>query len=72
MLKLNKVDNSDKGKVRKHCANYDTGFNCIGVIIGGKLQQRVDSELEGKPCLVADGKECNYYNRCVKPIADKI
>ena len=72
MLKLNKVDNSDKGKVRTHCANYDIGFKCLGVIIGGKLQQKVDSELEGKPCLVADGKECNYYNRCVKPIADKI
>ena len=51
MLKLNKVDNSDKSKVRKHCANYDVGYKCIGVIIGGKLQQKVDSELEGKPCL---------------------
>ena len=36
MLRLNKVDNSEKGKVKKHCANYDAGFKCIGVIISNK------------------------------------
>jgi len=72
MLRLNKVDKSDKGKVKKHCANYYTGFKCIGVIIGGKLQQKIDSDLEGKPCLIANGKKCDYYNKCVKPIADNI
>lgn len=72
MLKMNNIDNSEKGKVKKYCANYDVGYKCIGVIIGGKLQQKVDSKLEGKPCLVADGNKCDYYNRCVKPIADKV
>ncbi len=72
MLRLNKVDNSEKGKVKKHCANYDAGFKCIGVIISDKLQQRVDSELQNKPCLIANGEKCNYYNKCVKPVADSL
>tara|TARA_R110000824_G_scaffold232759_2_gene420898 strand:- start:345 stop:563 length:219 start_codon:yes stop_codon:yes gene_type:complete len=70
MLRLNREDKSEQTKVKKHCANYNTGFTCSGVIIGSKLQQKVDSDLENKPCLISKGNKCDYYNLCVKPIAD--
>jgi hypothetical protein len=52
----------------KHCANYTTGYICLGVMIGVHLEQWVDSEKEGKLCLLRDGKECDYFDKCVKPI----
>tara|TARA_R110002051_G_scaffold316625_1_gene396532 strand:- start:389 stop:514 length:126 start_codon:yes stop_codon:yes gene_type:complete len=40
----------------------------MGIIIGEHLEQWIDKEKEGKPCLVRDGKECDYFDKCVKPI----
>ena len=69
MLRMNRQSlSTPKAKVREHCANYEPNFICGGCMIGEKLQQRIDSKKAGKPCLVADDKECDYYNRCIKPI----
>jgi len=57
-----------KAKVREHCANYEPNFICSGCMIGEKLKQWIDVEKMGRKCLVAEGKECDYYNKCVKPI----
>jgi len=70
MLKMNRQDqNTKKYKIKKSCCNYNTDSTCDGVIIGSKLQQWVDSSKVGKKCLVVDNKECDYYNRCIKPLA---
>ena len=69
MLRMNRQAlKTPKAKVREHCANYETGFVCSGCMIGDKLKQWIDIEKAGKKCLVAEGKECDYYNRCIKPI----
>lgn len=52
----------------RHCANYTTGYICAGVMIGKHLGLWIDSDKEGKPCTVRDGGDCDYYNKCVKPI----
>tara|TARA_R110000744_G_scaffold110434_1_gene208327 strand:- start:12931 stop:13116 length:186 start_codon:yes stop_codon:yes gene_type:complete len=51
----------------KHCANYNTGYICSGIIISKKLNLRIDIDLENKPCLVREGEECEYFNEIVKP-----
>lgn len=69
MLRMNRQSlNTPKAKVREHCANYEPNFICSGCMIGEKLQQVIDPKKVGKSCLVAEGKECDYYNRCIKPI----
>ncbi len=68
MLRMNREEKTLANAVKKECANYNTGFKCSGVMIGGKLQQWVDKAFADKPCVVAKGKECDYYNRCVKPV----
>ena len=37
-------------------------------MIDKKLNQWRDVNKSGKRCLVIKGEECDYYNRCVKPI----
>jgi len=52
----------------KHCANYNSGHICSGVIINKDLRQLIEKDLADKPCIVREGKECDYFNKCVKPI----
>jgi len=52
----------------KHCANYTTGYICLGIMIGEHLEQWIDKEKEGKLCLLREGKDCDYFDKCVKPI----
>ena len=68
MIRLNREIKSMKTQVKNHCANYNTGYTCTGVMIGSKLQQWINKALENKGCVVIEGKECEYYNQCVKPI----
>jgi hypothetical protein len=59
-------------RVKKHCANYNTGHICSGIIIDSKLRQWVDVDLCGKKCLITDNKECNYFNKIVAPAIKEI
>ena len=59
---------SDVRHVQKHCANYNTGYICSGAMINSHLGQWIDEELYNKPCLIREGKECEYFNQLVKPI----
>ena len=54
-------------KVKKHCANHNTGYKCSGVMINGKLQQFINSDLSGKECLIKQGKSCDYLTNIVEP-----
>lgn len=69
MLRINREKtNSPKTLVKNNCANYNTGFICSGAMILRNLKLIIDENKANKPCLVADGKECDYYDQCVKPI----
>jgi len=70
VLRLNREKNNPKTKVKQNCANYNTGYKCSGVMINRKLNQRIDSSYIKKTCKIKRGKECEYYNKLVKPIAD--
>ena len=59
--------NSNKGQVRKYCANYDTGFKCLGCIISRTGEMIIDSKIAGKKCLIAQGKSCDYFDKIVVP-----
>ena len=65
MIRMNRVsENIPKSK----CANYDPNGKCLGIMIDEKLNQWKDEKKAGKKCLVVIGEECDYYNKCVKPI----
>tara|TARA_R100000781_G_scaffold113318_1_gene81562 strand:+ start:533 stop:751 length:219 start_codon:yes stop_codon:yes gene_type:complete len=67
-MRMNREDlQNPKIKVRKHCANYDTGYNCSGIMINRKLQQWVDLDLCNKECLINQGKSCDYFTNIVEP-----
>tara|TARA_R100000329_G_C7578529_1_gene204976 strand:+ start:741 stop:1004 length:264 start_codon:yes stop_codon:yes gene_type:complete len=69
VMRMNRQNpNTSKSKVKNNCANYNTGFICSGVMIGKRLEQWIDTDKSNNKCLVIDGKECDYYDRCVKPI----
>jgi hypothetical protein len=70
MLRMNREKKTPANVVKKNCANYNTGFNCSGVMIGNYLQQWIDKEYYNKSCKIKEGKSCNYYNNIVEPIAD--
>ena len=53
--------------VKNNCANYNTGYTCSGIMIDRQLNQRIDSKLCGKKCLISDNKECDYFDYIVKP-----
>ncbi len=53
--------------VREHCANYNYGYICSGVMIGKHLEQWIDSDYAHKPCKIKEGEECEYYTRIVEP-----
>ena len=68
MLRMNRqVPNTPRTLVKNHCANYDTGYICSGVMIHSDLRMSIDLKKQAKPCLVVNNKECDYYNNCVKP-----
>lgn len=54
-------------KVKKHCANYNTGYKCSGVMINKDLKQCIDSKLCGKVCLIKKGEKCEYFTKVVEP-----
>ncbi len=58
----------DSKQVMQHCANYTTGYICSGVMINSRLGQWIDEDLYNKPCLIKEGKECEYFNKFIKPI----
>ena len=70
MLRMNREKNTVQNIVRKKCANYNTGFNCSGVMIGRYLQQWIDREYYNKTCKLTQGQDCQYYNQCIKPVVD--
>ena len=43
--------NNPNIKVKNHCANYNTGYTCSGIMIDSKLRQWVDVDLCGKKML---------------------
>lgn len=57
----------DTTHVQKHCANYTTGYICMGAMIGKRLDQVIDSEFAGKVCKIKEGGECEYFEKIVKP-----
>jgi hypothetical protein len=50
--------------VRRDCANL-VANECLGVTVRGTLWRKV-----GK-CLIAEGEECEYYNKCLHPLIEK-
>ena len=66
MLRMNREKNDIQTFVKKNCANYNTDFICSGIMIDKQLNQIIDSEYTGKVCRIKEGKECAYYNYCVK------
>lgn len=69
MLRMNRQNTgSTKYIVKSNCANCDTGFKCLGVMISNTLQMKVDSKKVNKQCLVINGKDCDYYNKFILPI----
>ncbi len=54
-------------KVKKHCANYNTGYKCSGIMIDKNLNQCVDDTLSGKTCLIKKGEQCSYFKNIVEP-----
>ena len=69
MLRMNREkSNTIKFKVKSFCANYNSNTLCSGCMIGEHLQQWVDSSKVNKKCLLLDGNECDYYNRCIAPL----
>ena len=69
MMRINREKKHPKTSVKNHCANYDTGYNCIGVMIDKELNQYVDSDFCNKPCKIANGDDCKYYDNIVRKIA---
>ena len=58
MMRINREKNTIKTSVKNHCANYDTGYNCIGVMIDPDLEQYIDEDYHNKPCKIANGEKC--------------
>ena len=58
---------NNKLNVLKYCANYDTGYKCLGCIISRTGEMIIDSKLAGKKCLIAQGKDCQYFDKIVVP-----
>jgi hypothetical protein len=64
------VSSRSKWRVaQKLCANWSAG-NCLGCMIKyekkyKKLTMRIDSELAGKPCVLKQNKECQYFDNIV-------
>lgn len=54
-------------KVKKNCANHNTGHKCSGVMINSDLQQWVNSEMCEKVCLIKKGESCDYFTKIVEP-----
>ena len=62
-MRMNRENpNNPNIMVKNHCANYNTGYTCSGIMIDRQLNQRIDSELCGKKCLISDNKECDYFD----------
>jgi hypothetical protein len=59
-------------RVKKHCANYNTGHICSGAMINPDLKQWINSDMCGKKCLITDNKECDYFNYIVAPSIKEI
>ena len=53
---------------QSECANYQAGYICTGAMLGSHLEQWIDSELSNKICRLKEGKNCDYFDRIVKPI----
>jgi len=67
-MRMNREDTkSPLYKVKKHCANHNTGYKCSGIMINSKLQQFINSDLCGKECLIKQGKSCDYFTNIVEP-----
>jgi len=67
MLRMNRQNPSKpKNQVKHHCANYNTGFICSGAMINRQGKMWLDKDKANKPCLVAKGKECDYFETIVK------
>ena len=62
------MENKEYLIAQKECSNYETGYICSGVMIGKHLEQWIDSELCGKMCRLKEGKDCEYFDKIVKPI----
>lgn len=54
-------------KVKKNCANHNTGNKCSGIMINRQLQQWINSEMCEKICLIKEGKSCDYFTDIVEP-----
>ena len=61
--------NTIKTSVKNYCANYDAGYKCSGVMIDKDLKQYIDEDYYNKPCKIADGEECQYYDNIVRKTA---
>lgn len=59
---------SSSANVKYHCANYNTGYICSGILIDERLNQWIDDEKVNKKCLIKCGKKCDYYTNIVEPI----
>jgi len=62
------MKNKEYINAQKKCANYCTGYICSGIMIGKRLEQWVDQDLAGKVCKLKEGKNCEYFDKIVKPI----
>ena len=64
---MENMKKKELSKVSGHCANYTTGYICLGAMIGRQLDQVIDSEYAGKVCKLKKGEECEYFEQIVKP-----
>ena len=67
MLRMNREKSTPTTQVKQECANYNPGYKCSGVLIDGKLNQWIDTDLCGKTCLIKQGKKCEYFENVVLP-----
>ena len=68
MLRMNREKNNIKTFIKNECANYNTGYECEGIMMDRKLHQWIDTDYANKKCQVVNGKKCTYYDLCLKPL----
>ena len=62
------MDRTIISTVMKKCANYTAGYICAGAIIRNDGSSVINKDLYNKLCLIKEGKECEYFEKLVKPI----
>ena len=62
------MDRTIISTVMKKCANYTVGYICAGGIIRSDGSSVINKDMVNKPCLIKQGRTCDYFEKFVKPI----